>query len=500
MQKQLKSCFVIASVLLVLVPVSANDVGSTESSGLLTSESIDGLWVNNTLEITGSTNLNPQTADWVLYDVTNPYIEWPILRMGDFFTTVTPIEEGLWNWTLIIDIQGLNCTCWLEIGQPNGLGKEFLNRIIFIGEGPHNPVISPNHDSTIMLDSPVEISATAILSDSLPSDGNIIMNWCSSPNGACDGESFSEIMQIEWNENVASFTLNATDMGLDDGVWSFTYSYQDTFLRQSPSIEVTVYVDRNAPVSSMITPGESNEGDTILIDGSGSSDGVWTDNLQYVWYVTKPDGSVFVPTTSEDNGILEIMLNESGLHTIRLDVIDWVGRMNSSTTQINVINSVPVLGMGIEGTDVIDPNSWKFTLGDNISLKPNITDSGDAVEDFTFSWYLDSKLVSNSQDFSIAELDEGTYSLSLIVTDDDGANDSYELEIMIESDNEKVNNNWNYGSIVVLLGLIGFSILMFSRMKSKDSESKSLPKWNETVTNTDQDVKQVDSHESELWD
>lgn len=500
MQKQLKSCFVIASVLLVLVPVSANDVGSTESSGLLTSESIDGLWVNNTLEITGSTNLNPQTADWVLYDVTNPYIEWPILRMGDFFTTVTPIEEGLWNWTLIIDIQGLNCTCWLEIGQPNGLGKEFLNRIIFIGEGPHNPVISPNHDSTIMLDSPVEISATAILSDSLPSDGNIIMNWCSSPNGACDGESFSEIMQIEWNENVASFTLNATDMGLDDGVWSFTYSYQDTFLRQSPSIEVTVYVDRNAPVSSMITPGESNEGDTILIDGSGSSDGVWTDNLQYVWYVTKPDGSVFVPTTSEDNGILEIMLNESGLHTIRLDVIDWVGRMNSSTTQINVINSVPVLGMGIEGTDVIDPNSWKFTLGDNISLKPNITDSGDAVEDFTFSWYLDSKLVSNSQDFSIAELDEGTYSLSLIVTDDDGANDSYELEIMIESDNEKVNNNWNYGSIVVLLGLIGFSILMFSRMKSKDLESKSLPKWNETVTNTDQDVKQVDSHESELWD
>lgn len=500
MQKQLKSCFVIASVLLVLVPVSANDIGSTESSGLLTSESIDGLWVNNTLEITGSTNLNPQTADWVLYDVTNPYIEWPILRMGDFFTTVTPIEEGLWNWTLIIDIQGLNCTCWLEIGQPNGLGKEFLNRIIFIGEGPHNPVISPNHDSTIMLDSPVEISATAILSDSLPSDGNIIMNWCSSPNGACDGESFSEIMQIEWNENIASFTLNATDMGLDDGVWSFTYSYQDTFLRQSPSIEVTVYVDRNAPVSSMITPGESNEGDTILIDGSGSSDGVWTDNLQYVWYVTKPDGSVFVPTTSEDNGILEIMLNESGLHTIRLDVIDWVGRMNSSTTQINVINSVPVLGMGIEGTDVIDPNSWKFTLGDNISLKPNITDSGDAVEDFTFSWYLDSKLVSNSQDFSIAELDEGTYSLSLIVTDDDGANDSYELEIMIESDNEKVNNNWNYGSIVVLLGLIGFSILMFSRMKSKDLESKSLPKWNETVTNTDQDVKQVDSHESELWD
>ena len=500
MKKQLKSCFVIASVLLMLAPVSANNVDSTESSGLLTSDSMDGLWVNNTLEISGSTNLNPQNADWVLYDVTNPYVEWPILRSGDFFTTVTPIDEGLWNWTLIIDVQGLNCTCWLEIGQPNGLGKEFLNRIIFIGAGPHNPVISPNHESTIMLDGPVEISATATISDSMPNEGSIIMNWCSSPNGACDGESFSEIVQVDWNENIGSFTLNATDMDLDDGVWSFTYHYQDVYLRESPDIDITVYVDRNAPVSSMISPSESNEGDSILIDGSGSSDGVWTNNLQYVWYVTKPDGSIYVPETSENNGILEITLNESGLHTIRLDVIDWVGRMNTTTSQIYVVNSVPVLGMSIEGTDVINPNSWKFTLGDNISLQPNITDSGDAVEEFTFSWYLDSILVSNSQDYSIAELDEGIYSLSLIVTDDDGANDSYEIEITIESDKKEENDNFTFGSIIVLLGIIGFSILMFSRIKNKDSESKSLPKWNETTNNTDQDVKQVNSHESELWD
>ena len=455
--------------------------------------------MNNTLEITGSTNLNPQTADWVLYDVTNPYIEWPVLRMGDFFTTVTPIDENLWNWTLVIDVQGLNCTCWLEIGQPNGLGKEFLNRIIFIGSGPHNPVISPNHDSTIMLDGPVEISATATLSDSIPSQGNIILNWCSSPNGACDGESFSEIILVDWNENLASFTLNATDMDLDDGVWSFTYSYQDIFLRESPSIEITVYVDRNAPVSSMISPSESSEGDTILIDGSGSSDGVWTNNLQYVWYVTKPDGSVFVPANSEDSGILEIMLNESGMHTIRLDVIDWVGRMNSTTSDINVVNSAPVLAMVIEGTDVINPNSWKFALGDNISLQPNITDSGDATEVFTFSWYLNSKLVSNSQDFSIAELDEGTYTLSLIVTDVDGANDSYEIEIMIESENEKKNDNWNYGSLFVLIGFIGFSILMFNRLKNKDSESKSLPKWNENTTKAEQHEKEAKTHENELW-
>ena len=62
------------------------------------------------------------------------------------------------------------------------------------------------------------------------------------------------------------------------------------------------------------------------------------------------------------------------------------------------------------------------------------------------------------------------------------------------------NDNWNFGSVVVLLGIIGFSILMFGRIKNKDSESKSLPKWNETTINTEQDVKKINSHESELWD
>ena len=40
MQKQLKSCFVIASVLLMLVPVSANDVDSAESNGFRDLQSI----------------------------------------------------------------------------------------------------------------------------------------------------------------------------------------------------------------------------------------------------------------------------------------------------------------------------------------------------------------------------------------------------------------------------------------------------------------------------
>ena len=79
-------------------------------------------------------------------------------------------------------------------------------------------------------------------------------------------------------------------MDLDDGL-EFYLSLSGCVFEESPDIDITVYVDKTA-VSSMISPSESNEGDSILIDGSGSSDGVWTNNLQYVWYVTKPDGSI----------------------------------------------------------------------------------------------------------------------------------------------------------------------------------------------------------------
>ena len=127
MRQVMKSCLVITSMLIILIPISgASDLASDQSSKI-TSSVEDGLWVNQTLTINGTTTLNPQSADWVLYDITEPYTEWPVLRSGDFFTTVLPISEGLWNWSLTIDVFGLNCTCWLEIGQPDGLGKEFLN-------------------------------------------------------------------------------------------------------------------------------------------------------------------------------------------------------------------------------------------------------------------------------------------------------------------------------------------------------------------------------------
>ena len=508
MKPSTKVCLVITSLLLMLIPSANASTDQEPASDYLTSQMVDGTWVNNTVLINGSTTLNPQNADWTLYDVTNPYSEWDILQSGNYFTTVTPIDEGLWTWSLMINVQDINCTCWLEIGQPNGLGKEFLNRIIFIGEGPHNPIISPNHGATILVDEPVQISANAVFSDIIPTDttnnqlneSKIIMNWCYAPNGACDGDTHSSVADVVWDYDVVSFSINASDLGLSDGIWSLEYSLQDPYLKVSPEISLSVYVDRTEPDAALIMPDTVSEGQSLIIDGSGSSDGVWSENLQYVWYITNPDGTSYVPVSNSSDGLLNVVLHETGIHTIRLDVIDWVGRMDSITSTIIVENIEPSIEFEIKGIDVTDPVNWQFVSGENISLKPIIFDPDYDREMMSYYWYLDDELVGTDLEFKLNELDEGVYNVLFIVVDDDGANATHEIEITVNSDEEVKSEGSNTAGIFALLGLICFAIIIFRRMKVNEYETSALPKWEDNRNKNLSDLKSGDNDENQMWE
>ena len=496
----MKSCLVITSMLIILIPVSGASDSTSVQSSKLTSSVEDGLWVNQTLSVNGTTTLNPQSADWVLYDITDPYTEWPVLRSGDFFTTVLPLSEGLWNWSLTIDVFGLNCTCWLEIGQPDGLGKIFLNRIVFIGEGPHDPVISANHGNSIVVDGSEEISFRAVLSDSQSNESSIILSRCFAPNGACDGQTFSSQADVSWDGNIGSFEINPSDLGLSDGIWQFTYSLQDVFLRLSPHIDLTVFVDQNDPVSALIAPDLAQEGETILIDGSGSSDGVWSNNLQSIWYITGPDGVTYVPNSNTTNGLLYVSLNESGNYTVRLDVIDWVGRMSSANTTVLVENVVPSIELGVKGSDVNNPNSWQILESEELEIFTIISDTGSDVDSIIYSWYLDGKLVSNSENLTLENLDSGQYQLNLSIVDDNGATDFYQMELTVKNEPKTIPDEFSFAGIIVILGIIAFGVLIFRRMNSKENNTTTLPKWDGSSFKKTPESGNLDNDENQLWD
>ena len=174
---------------------------------------------------------------------------------------------------------------------------------------------------------------------------------------------------------------------------------------------------------------------------------------------------------------MNVVLHETGIHTIRLDVIDWVGRMDSITSTIIVENIEPSIEFEIKGIDVTDPVNWQFVSGENISLKPIIFDPDYDREMMSYYWYLDDELVGTDLEFKLNELDEGVYNVLFIVVDDDGANATHEIEITVNSDEEVKSEGSNTAGIFAILGLICFAIIIFRRMKVNEYETSALPKW-----------------------
>ena len=500
MQRLTKTGILLASLLLLATPLP-NTSALSDSESAITSTMEDGAWVNDTLTINGSTTIPAQYANWALYDVTDPYAEWETLLSGDYFTEVIPIDDGIWVWSITIDVTGIDCTCWLEISQPDGLEKALLNRIVFIGEGPHNPVASPNHPLTIFVDEPVELSTIGILSIGNTSESKISLEWCYAPLGACDGDSNSSEVSVVWNDNQGTFTIDADALGLTDGVWQFSYTLQDEYLRDSPPVNFRVNVDQTDPDAVLICPEQALEGDLVIIDGTESRDGVWGPSLQAVWYITQPDGVFRVAEQSETNGMLfNLIPNQSGNYSIQLDVVDSVGRMSSSTVQILVINVEPVFDLQIDETNIPESESWQLIEGENFEISVLATDTGMDNETLVYQWYLDGEIVSSTTFFVSDDLDVGTHNLQLVVTDDDGASKSHQMQIKVNAKDVKEDRELDFTVILLFVIIIGISFTVFRKANMSEHESSGMPKWGDSTSSKVEKSVVAGSDDNQMWD
>ena len=310
---------------------------------------------------------------------------------------------------------------------------------------------------------------------------------------------FDSEVNVSWENDIGTFSINVSSLGLDDGVWKFTYYLQDVYLRTSAEIEMTVFVDQTNPTSVLICPENALEGEMIVIDGSGSTDGVWSNNLQSIWYVTDPDGITYLPTSNTTDEMLNIALSKSGNYTVRLDVIDWVGRMSSSNTTILVSNVAPIIDLQLEGSSVKNPNSWQFLQDESLELVAAAIETGDDSNSLIYSWYLNDELISTSVNLSLSDLDVGVHNLRLVVTDNDGAEDSHEIEVTVNAQSKSESSNFNITAVLVLVGIIGFSIMIFRRMRMSENEASVLPKWDSNHKSNSANKGTERVSENDMW-
>ena len=165
-------------------------------------------------------------------------------------------------------------------------------------------------------------------------------------------------------------------------------------------------------------------GDTVTLDGSGSSD-VDGDELTFSWSLTSPAGSAATlsdPTAVNPSFVIDVF----GTYVAELTVNDGMADSAPSSVKINTDNSAPVANAG---------QSQNIMVGDTVTLdgSASFDVDGDAL---TFSWSLTSPAESAAALSDPTAVNPtftadvaGTYAVQLIVNDGKVASAQAEISV-----------------------------------------------------------------------
>jgi len=162
-------------------------------------------------------------------------------------------------------------------------------------------------------------------------------------------------------------------------------------------------------------------GDTVTLDGSGSSDSDPDDLLSYSWiFLSKPVGSLAL--LSHPRIVKPIFVADvAGDYILELSVQN--GCWGTDSDQVTITANVPpTAGFAFSPTEP--------TTRDVVQFTDQSSDSDGTV--ILWNWDFGDETTSTDRNPSHQYGDAGTYSVTLTVTDDDGGTDELSHEIIVE--------------------------------------------------------------------
>jgi len=277
------------------------------------------------------------------------------------------------------------------------------------------PAADAGADQTVLVTDTVQLDGSGS-SDVDGDDLTFAWSLVSRPAGSSAALSNPQALNPTFDVDVAgSYTLRLV---VNDGTVN---SAPDT---------VMISTENSAPVADAGADQTVLAGETVQLDGSGSSD-VDGDSLAFRWSLaSRPAGS---QATLSDAGAMQPTLNidAAGSYTVQLLVNDGKVDSASDTMMISTENSAPVADAGADQA---------VLAGDTVQLDGS--GSGDADGDtLTFKWSFVSRPVGSSANLSSTiaatpafDVDvAGTYVVQLIVND--GTTDSAPDTVTISTEN-----------------------------------------------------------------
>ncbi len=217
-------------------------------------------------------------------------------------------------------------------------------------------------------------------------------------------------------------TLQTLNVPLSSSVNAATFSVIGirTVTVQVPSggygvLDDLVFTLNSPPVADAGGPyGPVGQGSTVTLDGSGSTDSDGTITT-WAWDCTD-DGTYDVSGANA-----QCTYPDDGTYTVRLLVTDDDGSADDDTATVTITNAPPVADAG-----------GPYSVNQGVSLTPDGSGSSDSDGTITtWAWDCDNDGTyetssSSATGAACTWIDDGTYTLGLQVTDDDGdtANDT----------------------------------------------------------------------------
>ncbi|MCA9064865.1 MAG: PKD domain-containing protein, partial [Planctomycetaceae bacterium] len=183
---------------------------------------------------------------------------------------------------------------------------------------------------------------------------------------------------------------------------------------ETSSILDVVSVNPQPPV---LTSRTGLEGTVFVFDAVGGSEPAATAVRTWSWKVT----ATGVPEITGSGETFAFVPTDNGTYTVELTITDTIGAsafLSKTTATVTVSNAAPTAQFGGDSFGV---------EGSQITLTPVIHDPGSA-DTFTYAWTITDQnnqsvtpeTPANGSTISFTPADNGVYTVSLTVTDDDG--------------------------------------------------------------------------------
>jgi PKD repeat protein/Ca2+-binding EF-hand superfamily protein len=233
--------------------------------------------------------------------------------------------------------------------------------------------------------------------------------------------------EIDWGDGTQepgavdqdTATVSGNHVYADNGIYTVCLTVTDDDGGVSRDT-LTVTVQNVAPTATIEgSPAQSPEGTEITLT-SIVGDPSTADTFTYAWNVTK-DGSAYAGGQAAS---FSFTPDDNGTYVVSLVVTDDDGGVGSDSTSITVSNVAPAVHAGADQT---------VSEGDTVSFAGTFTDAG-AGDTHTVLWdFGDGTTATDSLTPTHGYADNGDYTVTLMVTDDDGGVGSDTLTVTVNN-------------------------------------------------------------------